>query len=132
MEIGNMIFAYHVPRGETKGNFERGDWSIQFLDRIDCDGYGFYKQFKDEDDPLRNERGGITTELFEINPYYCGKNDDEFDLPNFIFKPSNYSLMWYKYPLRDSYANQELTFSEFSEMLKKCEEYYEDIKSGSN
>ncbi len=40
--------------------------------------------------------------------------------PNFQFKPTGYKLMWYKYPLRDSYANQKLTLKQFEVMIDKC------------
>jgi hypothetical protein len=40
--------------------------------------------------------------------------------PNFLHKPTGYSLMWYKYPLRDSYANQDLTLKQFSKIIDNC------------
>jgi hypothetical protein len=42
-------------------------------------------------------------------------------LPNFLYRPTGYSLMWYKYPLRDAYANQRLTYKQFDAMLSHCE-----------
>lgn len=42
--------------------------------------------------------------------------------PNFVYKPTEYEIDWYKYPLRDSYANKELTLEEFKEILNKCKE----------
>jgi hypothetical protein len=40
--------------------------------------------------------------------------------PNFYHKPSGFSLMWYKYPLRSSFANQEITLVEFSKIIDDC------------
>jgi hypothetical protein len=40
--------------------------------------------------------------------------------PNFHFKPDDYRLDWYKYPLRDSYASKDLPLSEFAAMIDKC------------
>jgi hypothetical protein len=40
--------------------------------------------------------------------------------PNFLYKPTGYEINWYKYPLRDSYANKKLSFRQFSEMVDAC------------
>lgn len=71
--------------------------------------------------------------LFSIFPYYwggctCGiaedneehKPDCKLCIPNFHYKLTNYQLNWYKYPLRDSYANQNLSFDEFKAMIDNC------------
>lgn len=48
------------------------------------------------------------------------KSDCLLVKPNFLYKPSGYSLKWYKYPLRDSYANRKMTLPEFKEMIDEC------------
>jgi hypothetical protein len=48
------------------------------------------------------------------------KDDCPIVLPNFHHKPSDYRLKWYKYPLRDSYANQELTVKQFRAVIDDC------------
>lgn len=52
------------------------------------------------------------------------KNDHKEDcpivLPNFHYKPTDYRLKWYKYPLRDSYANQKLSLKQFAAMIDDC------------
>lgn len=120
MEIGNLIFGhsrgtYEVPRGHWQDRF------CKFLDNIGCDYYGIAD---DQDNPHVNARGGITTKLFCVNPYYWGDDEREIERPNFIYHPTGYSLMWYKYPLRDSYANHELTYEDFDSMLTDCEVYF--------
>ena len=40
--------------------------------------------------------------------------------PNFHYKPTDFRLKWYKYPLRDSYANKNITLQEFRVMINKC------------
>ena len=40
--------------------------------------------------------------------------------PNFLYKSTGYELMWYKYPLRDSYASEELSLIKFTNMIKDC------------
>lgn len=41
-------------------------------------------------------------------------------LPNFAHHPSGFSLMWYKYPLRDSYMNQSLSYPQFHAIIDDC------------
>lgn len=40
--------------------------------------------------------------------------------PNFCYKPSDFQVQWYKYPLRDSYTNREITLREFRGMINNC------------
>lgn len=40
--------------------------------------------------------------------------------PNFCYKPQDFQLMWYKYPLRDSYMNQEITLVDFHVIIDAC------------
>jgi len=40
--------------------------------------------------------------------------------PNFLYKPTGFSISWYKYPLRDSYMNHKISVVEFSEIIDKC------------
>ena len=42
------------------------------------------------------------------------------DTPNFTFKPTGFTLNWYKYPLRDSYSSSELTKELMDEMMYIC------------
>lgn len=119
MELGNLIFghsrgAYELPR----------DWDNKFYEIIDTFGLSYQGHpFHDPYDKTVkvNERGGITTAKFEINPYWWGLDDDpEKERPNFLYYPTGYEIRWYKYPLRDAYANQDLTYEQFSEMVADC------------
>lgn len=47
--------------------------------------------------------------------------------PNFFYKPTGFQIMWYKYPLRDSYMNQNITVDEFKEILTHCTESYKKV-----
>ena len=40
--------------------------------------------------------------------------------PNFVHKSSGLTIQWYKYPLRDSYSNVELTLEVFSKIIDDC------------
>lgn len=119
MELGNLLF------GNSRGNYplERGHWQEtfhEFLDEIGLDGYGYIDDEKLKE--YETDRGGFENDVFLVNPYYWGEDEDIMEEPNFIYKPTGYEIDWYKYPLRDSYANKELTFEEFKEILNKCKE----------
>lgn len=51
--------------------------------------------------------GGFENEVFAVNPYYWGNDDDHIDDPNFYYKPSDYELYWYKYPPAGCMCKQE-------------------------
>ncbi|MGG1659498.1 hypothetical protein [Brevibacillus sp. NRS-1366] len=40
--------------------------------------------------------------------------------PNFLYKPTGYQIQWYKYPLRDSYMNQDFTYEQLEEIMQHC------------
>ena len=120
MELGNLIF------GNSRGEFpvERGDWQkvfCEFLEDMGFDSYGYVPMWaSNELKKFQTARGGFENDVFIINPYYWGEDDSEKVKPNFIFKKTGYTLDWYKYPLRDSYANQDISFAEFKEMIEEC------------
>lgn len=121
MELGNMIFgnsrgAYKVPR-EDKWE-ERIE---KFFEYFALDWYGYPVVGRHKPGIRINDRGSITTSKFEINPYYWGDDEEECEKPNFLYYKGNFELRWYKYPLRDSYANKDLTYEQFDEILTDCE-----------
>lgn len=119
MELGNLIF------GHSRGKVEiPRDWDNKFYEIIDSFNLNYHGQPLHDpygNDIKINDRGGITTSKFEINPYWWGDMDDhEAERPNFLYYPTGYEIRWYKYPLRDAYANMELTYEQFSEIVKDC------------
>lgn len=40
--------------------------------------------------------------------------------PNFLYKPTDFEIQWYKYPFRDSYTNQPITLDEFRVIIDSC------------
>ena len=71
-------------------------------------------------------------DTFVLRPYYWGGNSRAARRPNFVFKPTGYQLKWYKYPLRDAYANKDISFGDFCTMLGKCaESVVQSAKSGA-
>lgn len=49
--------------------------------------------------------------------------------PNFAHKPSGFELQWYKYPLRDSYMNQDISVEQFNQIIDDC---IESVKGTKN
>ena len=94
------------------------DFFVIFLEAIGLDGYGYLNNKINLE--YRNERGGISTEKFEILPYYWGEEEEEINKPNFYYKPKNIYLEWYKYPLRSSYSNIKLNKKLLIEIVKDC------------
>lgn len=110
MELGNLFF------GNSRGNFPvPREWTHKFCNRLEemgFDSYGFYEE--------ATNNGYFENEVFKIRPYYWGNDMEIAKEPNFIYKPTGYELCWYKYPLRDSYGNKNITFTQFATMLKCC------------
>lgn len=115
MELGNLIFGnsrglYHVePRMEYQDTF------CKFLRRIGCDFEGCSKDGEE-----------IDNDVFTLRPYYWGEDEEKADLPNFIYKPANIKISWYKYPMRDAYCNQNVSIKTFKAILKECEKVIEN------
>ncbi|MHA2044701.1 MAG: hypothetical protein ACW99G_07895 [Candidatus Thorarchaeota archaeon] len=137
MELGNMLFGNSrgevaIPRGEGYENLL--DELMNTIDKEHYEktmGYGFY----------------FENDIFHVFPYYWGDctcrpesdtlpSEEEYYnythkdtclllKPNFLYKPTGYELSWYKYPLRDSYASEDLTLLEFADIIKKCVESLE-------
>lgn len=111
IELGNLLF------GNSRGNYaiEREEWQnpfCKFLDHNGFDGYG-YKEGS-------NERC-FENDTFIIRPYYWGDEEDIAELPNFEYKPTGFTISWYKYPMRDAYASHDISTEEFIAILKACE-----------
>lgn len=115
MELGNFIF------GHSRGKYpiDREMFQPIFYKYFDknFDSYMYYEGV--ETDKI-TDRGGYENDVFKINPYYWGEDEDIIDEPNFIYKPENIEISWYKYPLRDSYSNTLLTKEKAEEIFSKC------------
>ena len=125
MELGNLLFGnsrgrFAVPRGIGEDDFIWQETFIEFMDEIGLDGYGYVEN--DELEKYKTERGGFENNTFIINPYYWGEDEEVMKEPNFVFKPTGFTIDWYKYPLRDSYSNKEITLEELKEILRICKE----------
>ena len=103
-------------------NFEIDREQIQdlFVDWLydnGFDGYGYYDNQEHEN---ITDRGGFENEIFLINPFYWGEDEDIQDKPNFVFKPMNIEIEWYKYPMRSAYSNKRVTYGDMKRILATC------------
>lgn len=48
------------------------------------------------------------------------KTDCMLAKDNFHYKPTDFGIQWYKYPLRDSYMNQDISLEEFRRIIDDC------------
>ena len=112
IELGNLFF------GNSRGPFHIDrSWEAEMgmlFEAADLDMYGY------ADRDVATERGGFENDVFHIEPYYWGDDEDIMDEPNFRYKPTGFELHWYKYPLRDSYCNKNITYGEYCDMIEKC------------
>lgn len=118
MELGNLIFGnsrgeFKVPRDEYQDLFQ------EFLERNGFDGYGHYKN-----------KEYFENKTFIIRPYYWGEDEAITQLPNFVYKPMNFEIKWYKYPMRDAYSNQDINIETFKSMLNDCEDSMKENFNG--
>ena len=111
MELGNLLF------GNSRGNFHmpREGWQHDFVEFLyDCgfDGYGYYL--------LDESAEYFENDVFIVRPYYWGEDEQIAELPNFVYKPTNITISWYKYPLRDSYISHNISQEELRAVLNAC------------
>jgi hypothetical protein len=108
MELGNMLF------GNSRGDFavDRGlqDLFVDALKRAGFDDRGFRHGWEsDRPAPPPYNEQATATHHFVIQPYVMDELDNAVICPNFFDRVTGLKLRWYKYVLRDSYANYDLT-----------------------
>ena len=121
IELGNLIF------GNSRGNYviNRDEWQDPFCDfmsRTGFDAWGYRKNGHDEDPDEQEYDFGFENDTFVLRPYYWGEGDDIAALPNFEYKPTGFTLSWYKYPLRNAFASHNISTERFVEILHECED----------
>lgn len=132
MELGNLFF------GNSRGEYpvDRA-WQYSFVTKLYDMGFNSYGIPEHEENWYKNKGEFKTIEspygnstYFENNtfilmPYYWGDDDVISDLPNFVHKPSGFELSWYKYALRDSYMNKNISFDELMDIMEDCKKSFE-------
>ena len=108
MELGNMLF------GNSRGDFavDRGltDLFVDALNRAGFDADGFRHEWtSDREAPTPYNEQATATHHFVIQPYVDDDLENATLCPNFLDRVTGLKLRWYKHPLRDSYANYDLT-----------------------
>ena len=122
VELGNLLF------GHSRGKFSFPDRDLvdseewnNLLEITNSDSYGYSSEW---DHPICNvnDRGGYENAVFVINPYWWGNEDNEVECekPNFMYKPSEFEIRWYKYPFRDSYMNIDLPEDKIKAIWSEC------------
>lgn len=111
ISFGNLLF------GNSRGSFvvERDEWQEPFDDfllRNGFNGYGYY---------LRGSERCFENDVFVVRPYYWGDDEEIAVLPNFEFKPTGFTISWYKYPMRNAFASHNISTETFVEILHECE-----------
>ncbi len=129
MEIGNVVYGHHT--GENRHHIDRDKFSTvleAYMQYMGFDHYGNYDgEYADEfkEKGWINDDGDFENDVFAFTSYcWCmeegGCHRDEKS--NFYYKPMEFKIDWYKYPLRDSYSNKEFTVEEFVKILDHCVE----------
>ena len=108
MELGNMLF------GNSRGTYQvepRADYEEifrKFLYDNNFDSYGYKAD---------NKERVFENDVFIIRPYYWEDDEEEVCKPNFVYKPTNLEIKWYKYPMRDAYSNQDVDIKTFESII---------------
>lgn len=108
MGLENLLF------GNSRGDF-KVDKSLQgifvaALNEAGFDEFGFCRTWK-SDTPLQPPYNSeaTATHHFVIQPYVWDNLEQAAMVPNFFDRTTGLKLRWYEYPLRDAYANYDLT-----------------------
>ena len=145
-----MIFPYYWGECTCGWQEKIVEWEMENNHRKDCihhdvqkiNHYSIWKNHKDWEEKYLKpiyEKHGLDTKgknwwhgcAVKCN---CGKkerwaefvkkggHDEDCPIvrPNFLHKPTGFEIQWYKYPLRDSYKNMELSLDEFREVIDDC------------
>lgn len=122
MELGNVIFghsrgSFEIPREKFEN--EIGILFTNFLKLIGLDDRGYPDTFINE--KYKTENISFDNNVFTIRPYYWGIGNKKLEnAPNFLYKPENIEIRWYKYPFRDSYCSCNISLKKFKEIIEKC------------
>jgi hypothetical protein len=107
------------------------DVFIEFLESMGFSNYGYYEYNrdlgKDFDDEINkkwiNSDGDFENDVFSVTSYcWCDVDGgcQRCHKPNFHYKPTDFRLSWYKYPLRGNSCNKKITSDEFLKIINHC------------
>ena len=126
MYDNNIEKAEHLPAHY----YINRDWKDErfhiMLDALTCDTYGhiephspLYKIVSpNQFDPHFKE---LDTNLFTLRAYYWGDIEEVYQQPNFVYKPWDLYIDWYKWPMRDASANFPISNNDWEIMCNTIE-----------
>lgn len=114
VEMGNLIFGQGLTSLRAY-SIDRNEYEEIFFELVN-------KLFKDPDNDVYCS--DFENDVFAYH-YFRYSEDTDDDTPNFVYKPDNVEITWYKYPLRDSFCSHDLTVDQFKDMINKCIESIE-------
>lgn len=104
------------------------DYFVQALESIGFSSYGYPDDTHGEIfKPYMLNDGTTATDFenFTIRSYYWGDDEDCHHLPNFVAKKHDFTIEWYKYPLRGACCNRPISFKEFKQIM---DEFVDEVK----
>ena len=117
MELGNMI--YGNSRGKYSLNIYRDELQDIFVRWLADNNFDEYGADMSKGQRSTDRYGKYENDVFSIQPYYWGDEEEICSRPNFIYKPEDIQISWYKYPMRDAYSNVQLTPQKLEGILRK-------------
>lgn len=105
----------HVMGFDCYGEARAWDYNRKFAPELSAHLDEYYREFGRTDTHYLYEN-----DVFTIMPYYWGDDDMIQALPNFVYKPTGFTLEWYKYALRSAYMSHDVTYAELTDMLRHC------------
>ena len=121
MELDNLLFGNS--RGDYKVDSSLEGMFVDALKQAGFDKFGFCRTWKsDTPAPTPYDECATATHHFVIQPYVWDNLENAAICPNFFDRVTGLKLRWYQYPLRDSYANYDLTVEMLAPILQRLVE----------
>lgn len=113
MDMGFDDYGSYDTLGEDKEWFENDTFMLRPYSWSDSDcSCGLYEK-EDEFYDKHNKHKDLG--FHSIDCYNCADR-----IVNFWYKPTNLKISWYKYPMRSTYANQEIGYDYLKAVLEDC------------
>lgn len=108
MELENLLFGNS--RGDFKVSRRLEGLFIAALHEAGFDEFGYCRTWKpDGPAPTPYNKDATATHHFVVQPYVDDNFAQAVICPNFLDRTTGLKLRWYQFPLRDSYANYDLS-----------------------
>ncbi len=126
MGLENLLFGNS--RGDFKVDKRLQGLFVSALNEAGFDEFGFCKTWRsDTPAPTPYNEQATATHHFVIQPYVWDNLEQAAMVPNFLDRTTGLKLRWYEYPLRDAYANYDLTeemlIPILERLIEECREH---------